>query len=46
MRLFNFVSGASLVVGALGHGGVYNYSIGDVSYAGLVNNQFRCSGFI
>ncbi len=24
-----------LLVGVLGHGGVYNYTIGDVSYAGL-----------
>ena len=25
---------AVLLVGVLGHGGVYNYTIGDVSYAG------------
>jgi hypothetical protein len=34
MQLVTFVSGAALLVGVLGHGGVYNYSIGDVTYAG------------
>jgi hypothetical protein len=34
MRLSHLVAGAIPLVGVLGHGGVYNYTIGDVSYAG------------
>jgi hypothetical protein len=34
MRFSHLVVGAIPLVGVLGHGGVYNYTIGDVSYAG------------
>ncbi|KAK4126588.1 lytic polysaccharide monooxygenase [Parathielavia appendiculata] len=34
MRLPSFIPVAVLFVDALGHGGIYNYSIGGVSYAG------------
>jgi hypothetical protein len=34
MRLSYLAVGAIPLVGVLGHGGVYNYTIGDVSYAG------------
>jgi hypothetical protein len=34
MRFSQLAVGAIPVVGVLGHGGVYNYTIGDVSYAG------------
>ncbi|KAM7188799.1 Glycoside hydrolase [Naviculisporaceae sp. PSN 640] len=34
MRLFSSILTAILPVGVLGHGGIYNYTIGGVSYAG------------
>jgi hypothetical protein len=38
MLLSYFATGAVFAVGVLGHGGLSNYTIGDVSYAGLVSS--------